>query len=508
MARAGSQLPLPTHRFARADAAVCALLFVAGAGLCTWVLLRLRGGLPLLDDEVAYLFQARTFADGHLSVPSPPLPEFFEAAHLLVVPRMMAKYFPGHALVLAPFVALGVRWAAPALLLGGSTALVYLAARASGLGMLAALAGAVAFLGSGDNLAAAATFLSQPTGTFCAAAGLAAAALLRSRGQARWAAAFGAAAGLALLTRPFDGLALAAAAVAMPRSWTPRGAAAAGGVFLLCGLALLGFCKATTGAWTLTPWALYARQYMPYDGPGVGPAPQTAPERTFPPHLRSMDESFRVSRAHYTASVLPHAAAVRARVLLDYLPGAGAGALLVIGLSSGLLAVPLTYAALLFLLQLGFHSQHPWYAQELWPALALGVAAGAGRLVQLTLSVRARLPRLLLASATGVALVLLAAGCALELRELAPLGANLLPPLRAAQRALEPARKAAGLVFVRYPPGSPEFFPLSNLDPDLQRAAPLLVLDLGARNPELRRQFPARPAFLYDVGAGTLQQLP
>src|SRR5262249_46464088 len=153
------------------------LLFVLGFALCAMVLLGQRDGMALVHDEVAYLFQARTFAGGHLSMPAPPLPEFFEAAHLLVVPRMMAKYFPGHALLLAPFVR--VPWLLPLLLLGASTALIYAAARASASGQIAALAGAVAFVSSRMNLQASASYFSQASSTFCAAAGLAFAALLR-----------------------------------------------------------------------------------------------------------------------------------------------------------------------------------------------------------------------------------------------------------------------------------------------------------------------------------------
>ena len=63
----------------------------------------------------------------------PPLPEFFESAHILVVPRFAAKYLPGHAAVLAPFLALGAPWLAPCLLLGLAAALIFLAARLAGL---------------------------------------------------------------------------------------------------------------------------------------------------------------------------------------------------------------------------------------------------------------------------------------------------------------------------------------------------------------------------------------
>ena len=489
----------------RLDVWIGVLLFVLGFALCAMVLLGRRDGMALVHDEVAYLFQARTFAEGHLYMPSPPLPEFFEAAHLIVVPRMMAKYFPGHALLLAPFVRFP--WVLPLLLLGASTTLIYVAARASGFGQLASMAGAVAFAGSGMNLQASASYFSQTTSTFSAAAGLAFAALLRQTGRARWGAGFGAAAGLALLIRPFDGLALGAAGVAMPRAWNRRTLAPAAGTFIVCGFLLLGFCKATTGSWTTTPWSVYARQYTPWDGLGIGPIDARPPERAFPPQLRLMEAAFRESREHYTWSVVPLMALARLKALLDYLPGFGALALLLLGLWSGRMAVPLAYAALLFLLQMTFHFENTWYLQELWPPLAIGVAAGADRLIRLRQSAQPRMQRLVWTGVIEVAFLLLAAGCIRDVAKVQPVALYFLRNMRAADRALQPARDARGLVFVRY---SRLFgqLPLTNDEPDLERAKALLVLDLGPRNAELRKLFPHRPAFLYDARTEELIKLP
>lgn len=84
--------------------------------------------LPHVEDEVAYLFQARTFAGGALTVPAPP-----EAAmagldyYLLDIRdgRWFSTSVPGWPLALAPFVALGLPWLLNPILAGISVLLAY-----------------------------------------------------------------------------------------------------------------------------------------------------------------------------------------------------------------------------------------------------------------------------------------------------------------------------------------------------------------------------------------------
>jgi hypothetical protein len=56
---------------------------------------------PIFHDERSYILGADTFASGRLTNPSPALPEFFEAPHVLVVPTYQSKYPPGQAAALA-----------------------------------------------------------------------------------------------------------------------------------------------------------------------------------------------------------------------------------------------------------------------------------------------------------------------------------------------------------------------------------------------------------------------
>src|SRR6267143_3735389 len=138
-------------RLDRTDMLCARFLFFAGACLCAQVLWSGEWGpRPVIEDEFVYLFQAKTLAAGRLSYPSPPLPEFFEAAHILVVPRFAGKYLPGHPAVIAPFLAAGAPWLAPCLLLGATAAVLFAAARLAGLSRAGSLLAPVLLLGATD----------------------------------------------------------------------------------------------------------------------------------------------------------------------------------------------------------------------------------------------------------------------------------------------------------------------------------------------------------------------
>src|SRR5207245_8779171 len=79
-------------------------------------------------------------------------------------------------------------------------------------------------------------------------------------------------------------------------------------------------CKATTGSWTTPPWSLYARQYMPYDGPGIGGFHEPAVERGFPAHLRGLHDRFLESRERHTWEHFPHVVLRRLKLVAQLAP--------------------------------------------------------------------------------------------------------------------------------------------------------------------------------------------
>src|SRR2546429_502879 len=201
------------------DTLCIVFVFVAGVTLCMQVFSSNRlGARPQIEDEFVYLFQAKTLASGHLTYPSPPLPEFFEAAHILVVPRFAAKYLPGHALVLPPFLAAGVAWLAPCLLLGATAAFLFVAARLAGLSRAAGVGAALMLLGAADVFPFFASYLSQSTSMATVAALIVAALAVERKPSAGRIAALPACRAFAVLVRRFTALPrLLVCAAVLPR---------------------------------------------------------------------------------------------------------------------------------------------------------------------------------------------------------------------------------------------------------------------------------------------------
>jgi hypothetical protein len=82
--------------------------------------------LPHLEDEVAYLFQARVFARGDIAAPAPdPSRPFWQPFIITQDGKRFSKYTPGWSLFLAVGVSMGTPWVVNALMGAGTVALTY-----------------------------------------------------------------------------------------------------------------------------------------------------------------------------------------------------------------------------------------------------------------------------------------------------------------------------------------------------------------------------------------------
>ena len=495
----------------RSDRFVALALLVGGAILGASLFLRAPAGAkPSIQDEFVYLLQAKMLASGHLTYPSPPQPEFFEAAHVVVVPRYGAKYFPGHAAVLAPFVAAGVPWMGPALLLGATLALLYVAARLARVPWWAALFGVGLFLGSSEAISIFGGYLSQTTSMTLVAAAIATAIAFRNKPTLFRCALLFSCAGACLLVRPFAGAALVAAAILVLALRRPRPLASfaivAAVPLVVAAVGALAVCRATTGSWTTPPWSLYAQQYMPFDGPGVGRMRVDAPSRQLPAHLAPLRDAFRASRERYTWSRVP----LEAERRLDMVEGLAPSAIALPFAAAGIFCAPLlfawTFAPLYFVLQLTFHVAMSTYFLETYPWLALAAAAGIAGVARFVGWLKRPWPAAIAPLVAAAGIWVLAQGFE-NLRYELFRARVVQSPVARFDATFEKLRRERALVFLHYPAGWPTNVDLGYNDPDLAKAELVRALDLGERNAELLRFFPDRPAYRLDLGTAELTKL-
>ena len=106
------------------------LLAVGTVILAGWVSVTIFDRLPHVEDEVAFLFQARTLAGGEIVAEPPARPEFFRIPFVIVRDDMwFGKYPPGYPLVLTLGVLAGAPWLVNPLLGGLGVLLVFVAGR-------------------------------------------------------------------------------------------------------------------------------------------------------------------------------------------------------------------------------------------------------------------------------------------------------------------------------------------------------------------------------------------
>ena len=472
--------------------------------------------IPVVHDEMAYVLQAEIFARGKWALPSPPIPLFWEQPHILTEPKLAAKYFPGHALALAPGAFLGWPALIPLVLQSVSASLLFVLARRIASGGVAFMAWII-WLFSPIVLYFGPTYFSEATTTACWLAGWYALLEWRESRRLGWLAAVAFFTGWDVITRPLTGVAYAIPMAAVilwdvvqQRRWRDFAVALAVGSAVMAILPL--WSARTTGNWSLTPLTLYTRLYMPYDVPGFGVV-STPPAHSVTPDLYQLNNAYRSPHVTHFPSTLLKTLSDRTLYLSVSVWGTTAGALSVFALL-GLrtLGGPATFALVSALCLLASYllyatpAQWTLYYYESVPVYAYLSAAGLAWAASLIRRPRGapRSPRFtwrstrwstaLLAAAVifvlpgFLSLQLLHAQHISDRRYLAPF-----------HRLLGSIHDARAVVFVRYSRAhnSHVTFVRNTANPDSERI--WVVYDRGdAENSRLLSLAPGRKSYLFD----------
>jgi hypothetical protein len=169
--------------------------------------------VPHLEDEIAYVWQARLLSEGSLTTPSPPHEKSFLVPFVVDYNgQRFGKYPPGWPLVLSLGVALGLRELVNPLLAGLGVWLTYLLGKRL-FGPLVGLLAAALTLTSPFFLVNSGSLLSHPLGMVLSAgfALLWLSAFGEREGMRRWSYTLGSALlmGFLILARPFTALGVA-----------------------------------------------------------------------------------------------------------------------------------------------------------------------------------------------------------------------------------------------------------------------------------------------------------
>jgi hypothetical protein len=506
----GIQLPdrvhwLLTRRFVPVAAGVI-------SALLTWYVWGSLDEPGTIHDEQAYLLQARIFAEGRWTGAAPPLPEFFEQAHVFVEPRVAAKYPPGNSLLMVPGVWLGMPGLMTVVFAGVAGGLLFALARRFTDPTVALVAWAL-WSTATVGLFCRASYVSQNLSAALWLGALWALARWRERGRGADLALLSGALGWLFLTRPLTAAALAApigvvvlAGTVRHGRWGQLGIVA-GLAAATIGLTLMWHDR-TLGDWRVSPYAEYSRQYVPFDKPGFGVDP-TPPRRQPPPEIVWVGQSRLAFHAAHQPSALP-------LILVQRLTGLGQAlgetwrgflvVLFVLGAFRAAGAVRFAVLSGLLLLAAYLVYAHPsvWviYYAEIFPvffvvaALELGWIAGTA----LKLAPRARQAAMMLA------LVLMAPAMAIDVMAARRFHDESAAFPRAAAEAVAQIPESRAVVFLRYPPDHEHHWSLNVNAPDPRTARVWLVNDRGPANARLLAQTD-RAAYVLNVGAWTLERI-
>ena len=495
--------------------AILAVVFLATFGVL-WYSWAAWSPIPVVHDEMAYVFQAQVFARGMWALPAPPFPAFWEQPHFLIEPTLTIKYFPGHPLVLALGALIGWLALMPLVLQSGIAVLLYVLARRVSSGAVALLAWVI-WLFTPMVLYFGASYFSEATTTICWLAGWCALLEWRSARKLRWLLAVALFTGWGAITRPLTGLAYAIPMgvvvlrdVIVERRWRDLALAT------LVGAAVIGILPLwsahTTGDWRVTPLTLYTRMYMPYDVPGFGMI-ATPPAHTLTPDMAEWNRIYSAVHVTHLPGNLP--AIFGERVLFLFISTWGVtsgllGVFALLGLAT--MGTEAAFAAgssvLLIVVYLAYATPARWtlYYYETTPAFTYLSAAGLAWAASLIGRPRATPPSLTFswrsarwtrALVAGAVVLLLPGIVALRLIRAQHTSDGKV--LRRFDTLLRSIHDPKAVVFVRYAESHNVHVTFVRNVANPEAASIWVVYDRGAaENARLLSSAPERAAYLFD----------
>jgi hypothetical protein len=500
-----------------------AFLGVLSSALFCWIWGSMNPIGPV-HDETSYLLQSHLFAHGKWKSSSPPIPEFFEQMHVLVVPFYASKYFPGQALTLTPGVLLGAAGLMPLLVLGSTAGFLFALARRVSGGAIALIAWVLWVTAPISSWFRPSYFSEVTTSALWLASWW---ALLRWRDSSRerWLCLYAFFVGWGVLTRPLTMFLFAVPLGAVVLTLAIRRSAwkqvfHALGIGSLILLVIPIWCYKTTGNWLTTPLSVYTRAYMPYDLSRFGIA-QGPPTRQLPSDLASVNRLLESIHDSHEATPLSVTLVERAGAIFKDMWRGWRGILAPAAVLGLFVAGPeglIAFATSVFLLigYLPYWHGNSWtlYYLELQPVLAYLTACGVGWIF-IALAAERRRGRFqpLPGGSPRVTRAGFLVACALGLfawPDIARLrldkrseGADQAHFMATVDAIPDPR----AIVFVRYAQGHDGHRSLIANFPPLEDSPVLTVYDLGPRNAALLACFPQRIPYLYDEARRTLVRI-
>jgi dolichyl-phosphate-mannose-protein mannosyltransferase len=491
--------------------------------LVVWWIWGALNPVAVTAEERSYLLQARIFASGRWTAPTPPRPAFFQQPDVLMAPALASRFPPGHALFLALGALVGAPMLVPLLLSGITGSLLFMLARRLTNGWTALLAWII-WLGDPINLRFRPTYLSEITTSALWLGGWWALLEWRATGKRRWMLAVAAACGYGAITRPLTALVFAIPVAAVlthdvvrRRAWRDLMAGVAVGIALFGVIPL--WSLETTGDWRETPLAVYRRDYLPVDQLGFSVDVTPPARRLSPPVLGVYKSALAVAKEHARRNVVVTTATRAGELARQEWGGIRVviGGLSIVGLFAAGAVEWFAFSVflLLFAAYLAYPAPAAWTAHylEALPVLAFLSAGGVQLLVR-----RARfpaawpLPKFLLArgslAAASILTVLATTSLALSAGRSHVMHVADARDAAAFQRMLDGFRGHRVVIFVRYANRLSSHAPVGGGARDLEEEPIWVVHDLGhARDEKLMDLTPYRVPLVFSEATGQLKML-